>query len=309
MSLVFLAPSAALDGIVALAVLAATFIAWRRVPRWGEKKLLSISRLWTRSIDSVAAVSVIVLLAVASAGPALVSNGGAPRQGEIEVCLVFDVSRSMAARSDPESETRLERAKDIARSLRAIFPDVPMCTAAFTDRVVIHTARTIDPEIFEGVLRSTILFDHPPPQQHCFDCVSTSLTAIRDVFSKPYFSDSAREKILFVFTDGEVSPLSGNLLAHAWKGSNVQTTFVKMGNADERIFRRDGSVEPYVPQANAREILEWAADAVEGNVVSEGEIDTLFADLYGITGVTPIGWLFALAAFVPLTIVIIRRNR
>ena len=139
-ALVFLTPTAALVGFVVLIPLAAFVLAERRLAVVRRVLMLQPPRGGVDAAAIALPVTVVLLLALAAAQPAL-SNTKAQRvRTDAEVLFVVDISRSMAASSSRGGSRRLDRARSAVLRLRASIPSVPAmlswraCWRASNDR-------------------------------------------------------------------------------------------------------------------------------------------------------------------------------
>jgi hypothetical protein len=134
-----------------------------------------------------------------------------------------------------------------------------------------------------------------------------------------FFSPGVEKRALVVFTDGESQPVStlGTDFAATPK---VDVTFVRMGEASERIYEGGVAEAGYMPDPAARVTLAAAAAAVQGRVVQESAIAEAAPAVRAALGTGPTSprliegnrqalmpWV-ALLAVVPLGFVLYRRN-
>src|SRR6478609_447553 len=68
--------------------------------------------------------AVALLLTLAAAQPVIASGVSKKGRSDADVYFVFDVSRSMAARTSPSAPTRLERARRDGEDLRGMLPSI-----------------------------------------------------------------------------------------------------------------------------------------------------------------------------------------
>ena len=155
----------------------------------------------------------------------------------------------------------------------------------------------------EGRLRSRLsLFGQTPP-------------------TKNYFPRSAVRRVFVVLTDGETRPLEFPAeFADAFRREpRIQTVFVRLWGADERIYETGVAEVGYRPDPGSAEMLTQIA-SMEGRVLSEdesGELPQVVSDLLG-TGPTidrehegrrrALMPYVTLAVLLPLGFVLLRRN-
>ncbi len=123
-----------------------------------------------------------------------------------------------------------------------------------------------------------------------------------------------------MFTDGESQPISSVLSSDYAQTPRIDVTFVKIGDASERIYESGVAEAGYEGDPNADATLGQAAEAVRGRVVREGETSEAADAVREALGEGPtqerriegnrqalMPWV-ALLALVPLGFVLYRRN-
>jgi hypothetical protein len=95
-----------------------------------------------------------LLLAAATARPAVRTSGVAQLRPEAQAYFLIDISRSMLARRGPRGETRFARALAAADTIRSGLADIPAGVASLTDRPL--------PHLFPSANRSVLLRGPPP---------------------------------------------------------------------------------------------------------------------------------------------------
>lgn len=314
----FLTPVALLFGLLAAVPLAVFVRRRRRAARIRAALGLAETpgRAWLPLALSLGAVP--VLIGVAAAQPVVTSARTVPQRSDAEVFVVVDTSRSMlASRADGEP-TRFERAQEEAIALQDELPEVPIGLASFTDRVLPHLFPTVDKRVYQETVREALGIERPPPSTS-FGTTVTTLDALGVVPTLAFFTPRASKRALVVFTDGESQPVStmGTDFAQT---PRIDVTFVRIGDASERIYESGVPEAGYAPDPAVGETLATAAAAVQGRVVQEGQVAETAAALREALGAGPttprriegnrqalMPWVALLAA-VPLGFVLYRRN-
>jgi hypothetical protein len=265
-----------------------------------------------------ALVAVALLVGVGAAQPVLERWEDTPERVDAQVLFVFDTSRSMAAAQAPGKPTRFERATAAARQIREALGDVPVGISTMTDRVLPHLFPTSNLDSFEAVLRDAIGVDRPPSDQ-AQNTRSTDLGATRLIAEGNYFR-GAQRRVLVIFTDGETKRYDLERLTAAFSTSGIRTMLLRLWAEGERIHSADGIETEYVSDASSAESAERFAQAVKGETFEETEVSALTqairSQLGSGTSVTrvktvdiePLGPFFLLAALLPLSYLLIRRN-
>lgn len=314
----FLTPVGLLLGLLAAVPLAVFVGRRRRVEQVRTALGLKgeAGRSWLALAVCLAAVP--VLVGVAAAQPVITSARTVPQRSDVEVFVVVDTSRSMLASAGPEEATRFERAQEDAIALQDQLREVPLGLASFTDRVLPHLFPTVDQRVFRETTREALGIERPPPSTS-FGTNVTSLDALGVVPTLAFFAPKARKRALVVYTDGESQPVS-TLGTDFSQEPRIDVTFVRMGEATERIW--EGGVEEagYTPDPNASETLAAAAAAVEGRVLEEGDVAGAAAAVRSSLGEGPtvprriegnrqaLMPYVALLTIIPLGFVLYRRN-
>ncbi|MEO5792976.1 MAG: vWA domain-containing protein [Gaiellaceae bacterium] len=213
-----------------------------------------------------------VLLGLAATQPRLEWTSDQRVRDDAEVIVVVDTSRSMLARTSPSTEIRYTRAAEAALRFRSAFEDVPIGIASFTDRVLPHLFPSPDDDVFVATLNRSLGIDRPPPSGS-FATTATRLAALESIVSRRFFTPTVRRRLVFVITDGESVPVSGAKLAAAFRRPpGVDTIFLHVWGADERVFDGTQPEPQYSPDPRARGILDAAAETLGGRVFAEGEL-------------------------------------
>ncbi len=260
------------------------------------------------------------LLGLAAAQP--VASSVRPLEGRVdaEVIVVFDITKSMNARTSTRSARRFDRAVTAAEELRAALPDVPVGVSSLTDRVLPHLFPTTSANAFTATLDRAIGVERPPPDRLGRGRV-TNLGALSTLGTHNFFGARAERRVAVVFTDGESVQFDhGTLRARLFTG-RVQPVFVHVWGPEERVFGRGGVPDRlYRPDPTSRDVLDQLAELLDGAAVAEGEIDAAVRAVRrrlgtGRTGeqgeelqATELAPHAALAAALPLLFLLWRRN-
>jgi hypothetical protein len=314
----FLTPIAVLFGLLAAIPLAVLVGRRRRAEQVRAALGLesSSTRTWLTLAICLAAVP--VLVGVAAAQPVITSARTVPQRSDVEVFVVVDTSRSMLASSGSGEPTRFERAQEDVVALQDQLRDVPLGIASFTDRVLPHLFPTVDQRVFQETTREALGIERPPPSTS-FGTNVTSFDALGVMPTLAFFAPAAEKRALVVFTDGESQPVS--TLANDFAGEpRIDVTFVRMGDASERIWESGVAEAGYTPDPTAADTLAAAAAAVEGRVLDEGQVAEAAAAVRSALGTGPTSPrriegnrqalmpYVALLAILPLGFVLYRRN-
>jgi len=175
--------------LTALVPLAVFALRLRRVGETRRALGLEQPRLRSHLPLVGALVAVPALLGLASAQPVLETTKTVRQRTDVQAFVVVDVSRSMLASRAPGAPTRLDRAKDLAATLRQELPEVPFGIASLTDRVLPQLFPTSDARVFDATLERAVRAENPPPAVYA--TVATKLGSLRAVPEQSYFSPSA----------------------------------------------------------------------------------------------------------------------
>jgi hypothetical protein len=314
----FLTPMAALVALAVVIPLAAHALLERRARRVSRHLTLTPPPFRSRLGVPVAIAVVAGLLGLAAAQPVLSGTRTQVGRQDAEVYLLFDISRSMLAKTDPRSPDRLTRAKRLAQQLRTRLADVPVGIASLTDRMLPHLFPTLDAPLFVSSLRDAVGVERPPPAGQ--GPLATDFSAIGNIGPYNYFKPQTKKCLLIVFSDGESKPFDDVVLRSQIRQSHVHVLFVHVWNARERIFLSQNRPDPaYRPDPESTRMAEQVADAGGGEVLGE-DGGALTAAAKGAIGTGPATKLreqrtrvslapfVALAALVPLGLVLLRRN-
>ena len=261
----------------------------------------------------VAAALACVAGVAAAAQPVLETTEVRTQRTRSEAVFVVDVSRSMLAASSPEGPTRLDRARDVVRSLRASIEDVPAGLTGLTDRALPYLFPTGDERAFQDALARSVAVDAPPPIQF-FSIVATSFAPLATLGRSGFYSPNARFRTCVLVTDGEAQtggeePDSGDgggglapappslapdqsapspepsadpsASGAALAGRDgCRLVAVRVGSGADRIYGPSGVVETqYRPDAAAASKLERFAEAAGGSAFAEDDLSGAAAAL------------------------------
>jgi hypothetical protein len=261
-----------------------------------------------------------IFVGLAAAQPVVSSRQGIKGRVDAEAFYIFDVSRSMSARSGPTDPTRLARARDAAKRLLQELGDVPIGVASFTDRLLPHLFPTVSTNTLLATMDRAIGVDRPPAGLPWGDNLGTKLGSIGDIATAGYFSPESRHRAAVVFTDGETLPDDISTLNERLQRGNVRLYFVRIWDVNERVYERGLVNTAYVPDPTSESQLEGLAGQLGGRVFTPEEIDAAARDIREVIGrgpsrvrgyelrsseLTP--YVFAFAAL-PLLFLLSRRN-
>jgi hypothetical protein len=314
----FLTPVALVFGLLAAMPLAVFVGRRRRVDQVRAALGLKdgAGRSWL--VLAICLTAVPVLVGVAAAQPVITSARTVPQRSDVEVFVVVDTSRSMLASAGSGEPTRFDRAQDDVIALQDQLREVPLGLASFTDRVLPHLFPTVDQRVFRETTREALGIERPPPSTS-FGTNVTSLDALGALPTLAFFAPKAKKRALVVFTDGESQPVS-TLGTDFAQEPRIGVTFVRIGDATERIWEDGVEEAAYTPDPNATETLAAVAAAVEGRVLEEGDVTGAAAAVRSALGEGPttprriegnrqaLMPYVALLAILPLGFVLYRRN-
>jgi von Willebrand factor type A domain len=270
--LFFLSPPGALIVPAALAPLAMLVLSSRRARRIRRAMRLPQPSRRQLVLPIAALVAAAALLGLAASQPVLERTTAQRVRSEAEAFVVVDVSRSMLARRNLASRSRLERAKAAGAELRASLPGVRVGLASLTDRVLPHLFPSADEGAFQATLARAIGIERPPPSSS-FASNATSLESLGMVASQRFFSPAAKHRLLVVLTDGESLPVAAAAVGRRFRRPpGIKTVFVQVWGADERVFTRGVPEARYRADPSARSMLDALAAATGGSVFTDREI-------------------------------------
>jgi hypothetical protein len=321
MDLGFASPLAALIALAALLPLAALFAARSRAR--GVRRALRLPDPAGRSrhLPLVAIAAAAAFLGVAAAQPVVQRDAKRLVRTDAEAWVVLDTTRSMLARRDRGSRTRLERAKAAAAQVRETIPNVPLGVASLTDRVLPHLFPTIDENVFHATVQRAVGVERPPPRSG-FLAQVTRIDAIAGMSELNFFRPEAKRRVIIVLTDGESLPFSATRVARRLSGPpRIGTVLIHVWNASERVYTRGVPEPQYRPDAASGPALATLATATGGKVYSIDEAGSAAAKARELLGKGPtaeqgerrvrhaLSPYFAIAAFVPFGLLLWGRDR
>jgi von Willebrand factor type A domain len=319
MELAFLTPLGALLGLLALVPLAVFRERERRVREIRSALRLAEPSSRSRTSLLVAVCAVCGLLALAAAQPVLATSRQLRERTDAQVFVVVDTSRSMLASAGPDQPRRFDRARDIAVELAGGLPEVPIGVASMTDGLLPHLFPTTDRRVLEATLQKTLDIESPGPSTF-FTRRATTLDALEAAPTLNYFPPSAKKRVLVVLTDGETRPLERDLASAYRREPKIETVFVRIWSADERIYLTGVAEFGYSADPRSDAALAAVAERVGARVVQEADVDELRAAVLDLLGEGPtterrhegnrlalMPWL-TLAAALPLGYLLRRRN-
>ena len=319
MNLAFLTPLGAVFAALAAVPLTVWAVQQRRARRIRAALGLTEPSAASRLPVVVALAAVPALVGLAAAQPVIESDRVRQERTNAEAWAVLDSSRSMLASARNGSPTRFERARDLALRLSEGLPEVPLGLASMTDRVLPHVFPTTDAGVIDTALRESMGVERPGPTVSLSGAPTTTFDALAAIPTRGYFSPTARKRLLVVLTDGETRPLERDLGAAYRRGPPITVLLVRVGAKGERVYFAGVPEDAYAPVRSADSWLQRVAAAVKGRVLGEdaGALVEAARDALG-TGPTRerviegerralMPWV-TLAAFLPLGLVLLRRN-
>ena len=316
MSISFLTP---LAGLVAFAVVF-PLVAFART----ENRIARVRSLLRLAPPGASRAAVVVLpilavlIGIGAAQPVVERWEEHSARTNAQAFFAFDTSRSMLASAGPGDPTRFDRAVTAARRMRAALGELPVGVASLTDRVLPHVFPTANPQSFDAVLRYSIGIERPASDEG-ENKVASSLEATSAFASGNYFRGAPR-RLLVVFTDAETAKIGGAALGQAFANGRIETILVRIGSERDRIYRGNRVESTYVPQPGSAAAADAYASVVGGRAFDEDELDAAIAAARSMVGsggtvtraeiidIRPLGPFVFLAALVPLSFLLLRRN-
>ena len=211
-------------------------------------------------------------LGAAAAQPVLQRTSTLRTRTDAEAFIVVDISRSMLARHEAGSPTRIARAKAFAAPASRVHP-----RGARRHRL---TDRSDAPASLPRSRRGRLQRDARSIGRHRAAAAevepgddATKLDALATIRSQRYFTPKSRKRLVVVLTDGESQPVSAARLSDVFRQvPAIETVFVQFWGRDERVFAGDAPERGYRPDPSARPFLERLGRAVDGSVYGEDEL-------------------------------------
>ena len=319
MDVAFLTPKAAAVGLVALLALAAFAVGEYRSRRACAALGLRPRTARSTLVEASALAAIAGFVSLAATQPVVSAVGESRGRADAEVIVVMDISRSMLAQSGRANPTRLDRAKVLAKDLRAGLPEFRVGIASLTDRVLPHLFPSVSTNAFTSTVDRAIGIERPPPDRRA-RARATALGALPDIGRLNYFSRSARRRVAVVFTDGESIAIGLGTFRARFLSARIALVLVHVWGPDERVYLPDGTTERYRPDPASRVALERVATAVDGAVFAEDQLPQTRAVVRRLLGEGPmvaqgreltafeLAPFAVVAAFVPLGFLLRRRN-
>jgi hypothetical protein len=317
--LTFLTPWGALLALGALVPLGALALNERRARRVRAALRVAPPARGGRTVTAVLLAAVPVLLGLALAQPVVQDTRTARSRVDAQAFYTFDTSVSMSASTAPGAPTRLDRAVVLAEKLRTRLDDVPSGIATMTDRVLPNIFPTTSDQEFDATLAQTIGIDAPPPKG--LSDKATTFAALDTFAGSNFFTPGIPHRLVILFTDGETAPYFAADLKQALRqGTKTSFVIVRMSQPGERIFRGHKADPDYRPDPRSARAVASLASLLGGRAFDEGQIGSVAGAARKLLGrgrvdevgvgvhVTPLAQWLLLAAFVPLGLLLWRRN-
>lgn len=315
----FLTPLAALVFLLVAVPLGAFALLERRTRRVSRVLNLTPPPLSSRPGIPVAIAAVAALLAFAAAQPVVAGTQKRAGRSDAEVYLLFDSSKSMLAKPNFASPTRLARAKDLAEHLRQSLADVPVGIASLTDRTLPYLFPTLDAQVFASTLQDSIGIERPPPTGT--EQLATDFSEFGAIGVNNYFKPDVSKRLLVIFSDGESRQFDERQLTQKLRTNHVRVLFVHLWRPDDKIFLTPKAQDPgYRPDPASRLAAQQVAAAGDGEVIHAGDGAALASAAKDILGSGPkttvreqrtrvsLAPYVALSALLPLSFLLYRRN-
>ena len=220
----------------------------------------------------VAVAAVAAVLGLAAAQPFLTTERTRLTRLDAEAFVALDTSRSMLAAGSPNSPARLDRARRIARRLRAALSDTPTGLGTFTDRPLPLLLPSPDTEAFDSALAKAVGIERPPPRST--GVTISSFDAVAPIPIAGYFRPGVTHRLLVIVTDAESETFAVETLRRAFAGPpRTGVVLVRVGSPGEQVFGPTGAPEPaYIPPPAGGEALAGFLEATHGRSFGEREI-------------------------------------
>jgi hypothetical protein len=317
MEVAFLTPLAGFVAFAVIVPLVAFVRSEQRVAR--VRSLLRLAAPGGSSRQTIVAIALLAaLVGLGAAQPVLEQREEHSARTDAQAFFLLDSSRSMLASAGSGEASRFDRARRAARRMRAAMPEIPVGVATLTDRVLPNVFPSPNPETFDGVLRYSIGVDRPAARE-AGNVRASALDATVAVPARRFFR-GAKRRLLVVFTDAETRRLHTRELSRAFSDSGIETVLVRFWDAEERIHTSSGGEESYAPDPGSAAAADAYARAVGGRAFDEDELDEAIAAARSSLGsgrtsvrieaadVKPLGPFVFLAALLPLSLLLWRRN-
>ena len=319
----FLTPLAGIFALAALLPLAVFLGRQRRAQEIRSTLALAGPSGTSRAALAASLALVPALLGLAASQPVIESARMRPERTDAEAFIAIDISRSMFASARRGSPTRLDRAREAVALLQRGLPEIPVGLATFNETVLPYVLPTTDVRVIDATLADSLSIEGagpPPLSEFIIPELTTSINALAAVPKANYFSSSAEKRLLVVLTDGETTEATDVLARAFQRRPRIQTIFVRLWDASERIYTTGVAESGYVPDPALTARLEDASALVGGRLLSEGQLDEVqeAAERFlgsGSTRARELGGerlalmpYVTLMAFLPLAFLLWRRN-
>jgi hypothetical protein len=312
-----------LSALVALAVILplAAYVATGRHAERAAAVLGLPPESRRRRFAGLASLTVIgLLLGLAAAQPVLTFEGRLRVRKDVQAYVVFDTSKSMLASERYGAPNRLARAKSFAIRLRSRLADIPFGIASLTDRTLPHLFPGADAQEFAGTARRAIGIERPPAEIQ-FTGRATTMQALAAFSTQDWFG-RAPHRLIVVLTDGESRPfVDASIGALFRRARPIDAIFVHVWSPTEQIFLGPGVVDPdYAPDPQSDATIRGLANVAGGQAFEETDLDAAARAARAVVGEGPtiedrpqrkrvrLAPYLALGAFVPLSLLLYRRN-
>jgi hypothetical protein len=268
--------------------------------------------------SAIALTVVIALLALAAAQPVAARRTTTQGRADAEAFFVFDVSRSMGARS-PGSPSRFDQARRDAKELRAELPGLPVGIASLTDRLLPHLFPSVSSNAFNATLDDALGVDRPTSSFPYGNVLSTKLGTLGDLIIGRYFPASARKRVVVVFTDGESRTEDFSTLADRIHEGKLKVFFFRYWRPADRVYDAEGRLNTaYAPDRSAEASFTALGRGLSIRVFEPGRTEAAAAAIRAAIGKGPtttrgreLGSVLltpyvVLAAFLPLLFLLLR---
>jgi len=317
----FVTPSGALVALVGLVPLGVLMLGRSRLETLCAQLGLRPPEGRTVISGSIALVALSVLLGLAAAQPVLATHSSLTGRDDAAAFFVFDVSRSMSARTASGAPTRLDRARHDAKNLRAKLPGLPVGVASITDRLLPHLFPSVSVNAFNATLDESLAIDRPTSSLPYGNALGTKVGALQDLELGRYFEASAKKRVAVVFSDGETLPNDLSTLPGFLRDGGIKVIFLRYWRPTERVYDDRGHLDlAYVPDPNSEATFEAAARTLSAPVLAPGQAGRAVAEVKRIVGDGPSATrqreldsflltpYVLLVALVPLTFLLARRD-
>ena len=266
-----------------------------------------------------ALVLAIALLGLAAAQPVVASPHRSAVRRDADVFVVLDTSRSMLASRAPETPTRFDRARAIARALDKALPAAAVGIASMTDRVLPHLFPTVNQADFDATLDDAIGVQRPPPAE-VTRASGTDLGSLGELALAHFFPPGEHVRVAVVLTDGESRGFPFQPVATALRRARIQLVLIRLGSASERVFAPSGRPEAYRPVRGTGVEFARTALLLRASAYAEPEAQAAIAEVaravadgggvarHSTTSVRELSLPLAVAALLPVLFLLWRRN-